>query len=974
MTSVAAAPTLRSQTTIVRDEPLETLPQVREIAFIDPAVADVDVLLAGLRPDVEPILLDAAEPAPRQMARALAGRRSLDAIHVIAHGAPGEVSFAAGKLTLACLDEPAADLAKVGHALEQGGTLLLWSCHAGAGARGTELLQGLARATRVRVGASTRLVGAASHGGSWELDVRPGGAAQAPLSAEGAAAYAGILASGTWKGTTSTDWSTASNWNNSHVPALNDTITIQTVTRTNFAPTLSTSSATLKSLTISGTTSLTIASGATLTVTNGTSLTSSGGITGNGVVSSTIAATATSTATITASGGTLEIQQAITNSGALKLAVSSGASDTLLLDAASAATSLTFSGSTGTLELNTSGALTLTSPLAIGANTVKLDAAGTAQLTAAGVTLAGGTISGTGSLAGATALTGYGTVSAPLMTGTGTITASGGTLDLTGLVGSRPLAIDATKVSDLKIDGTATSSAAISITNANQTLEIGASGALTITGAQSVTNGTIKLDGGTLTDSSGVTLGSGSKLTGFGTFNPAFTGTNSGTVTASGGTLALTANISASSGLNFNIADSASSILKLNGTVGGTNTFAFVGTHGALELNDVTISAGGLHFSGSVSGLSVAGSANPDLSTTNYVNVQATITTAVLTDSTHIALFNGSTDLGTITLASATTATHVDWFADSGQAGSVVGSGTDIVLSDVVCFAAGTRILTPTGERAVETLAAGEPVLTLSGEALCAQPIRWVGHRRIDLTTHPRPHLVAPIRVKRGAFANNTPSADLVLSPDHAVFADGKLVAIRQLVNGATIRQETNWASVEYFHVELDAHSILLAEGLATESYLDTGNRGFFANSGAPLILHPDLTDESDCPAREAASCYPFVRDEEHTKPIWQGLADRAAMLGHAMPPLETTTVPDLSIRVKGRLVRPVHSGNGLFVFVLPQVPPEVHVVSRAALPTDTRPWLEDRRRLGVYVKRIVVRGRDEVLDIPLDHPGLSQG
>ena len=36
-----------------------------EIAFIDPAVSDVHVLLAGLRPEVEPILLDAAEPAPR---------------------------------------------------------------------------------------------------------------------------------------------------------------------------------------------------------------------------------------------------------------------------------------------------------------------------------------------------------------------------------------------------------------------------------------------------------------------------------------------------------------------------------------------------------------------------------------------------------------------------------------------------------------------------------------------------------------------------------------------------------------------------------------------------------------------------------------------------------------------------------------------------------------------------------------------
>ena len=61
----------------------------KEIAFIDPAVSDVEVLLAGLRAGVHPILLNTVEPVPRQIASALAGCRSLDAIHIIAHGAPG---------------------------------------------------------------------------------------------------------------------------------------------------------------------------------------------------------------------------------------------------------------------------------------------------------------------------------------------------------------------------------------------------------------------------------------------------------------------------------------------------------------------------------------------------------------------------------------------------------------------------------------------------------------------------------------------------------------------------------------------------------------------------------------------------------------------------------------------------------------------------------------------------------------------
>ena len=81
----------------------------REIAFIDRGVDDLATLLQGIRPDVEPILLSNDEPAPRQMARAVQGREGLEAIHVIAHGRPGEVSFGAGALSLETIDRHAAE-------------------------------------------------------------------------------------------------------------------------------------------------------------------------------------------------------------------------------------------------------------------------------------------------------------------------------------------------------------------------------------------------------------------------------------------------------------------------------------------------------------------------------------------------------------------------------------------------------------------------------------------------------------------------------------------------------------------------------------------------------------------------------------------------------------------------------------------------------------------------------------------------
>jgi hypothetical protein len=84
------------------------------------------------------------------------------------------------------------------------------------------------------------------------------------------------------------------------------------------------------------------------------------------------------------------------------------------------------------------------------------------------------------------------------------------------------------------------------------------------------------------------------------------------------------------------------------------------------------------------------------------------------------------------------------------------------------------------------------------------------------------------------------------------VFADGVLIPVKRLVNGATVAVDPR-ASVEYFHIELDRHDIVLAEGLPTESYLDTGDRGRFSG-GALVALHPDFSTR----VWEAEGCAPL--------------------------------------------------------------------------------------------------------------------
>jgi len=153
----------------------------------------------------------------------------------------------------------------------------------------------------------------------------------------------------------------------------------------------------------------------------------------------------------------------------------------------------------------------------------------------------------------------------------------------------------------------------------------------------------------------------------------------------------------------------------------------------------------------------------------------------------------------------------------------------------VACFRTGTRIATRDGAIPVEQLRVGQRVITPEG----GRPITWIGHRRLDPRRHPRPSQILPVRIAAGAFGPGVPERDLFLSPDHAIYWEGVLIPIRYLLNGSTVAQTGQLQPVTYWHVELDRHSVLLAEGLAAESYLPTDDHSGFDNGGAVVTLHP---------------------------------------------------------------------------------------------------------------------------------------
>jgi hypothetical protein len=134
------------------------------------------------------------------------------------------------------------------------------------------------------------------------------------------------------------------------------------------------------------------------------------------------------------------------------------------------------------------------------------------------------------------------------------------------------------------------------------------------------------------------------------------------------------------------------------------------------------------------------------------------------------------------------------------------------------CFLRGTQVWTPCGESPVEDLRVNDLVVTSSGEA---KPIQWVWRRRFERQSGQEwGEEIAPIRVARSALGPNTPHRDLYLSRYHCLYLDGVLIPAVDLVNNSSIAKVDieDLGEIEYFHIKLERHSVIYAEGAACET------------------------------------------------------------------------------------------------------------------------------------------------------------
>jgi hypothetical protein len=146
------------------------------------------------------------------------------------------------------------------------------------------------------------------------------------------------------------------------------------------------------------------------------------------------------------------------------------------------------------------------------------------------------------------------------------------------------------------------------------------------------------------------------------------------------------------------------------------------------------------------------------------------------------------------------------------------------------CLLNGTKISTPSGDRLVQELQIGDEVQTAAGR----KTIKWIGYNKFTKEEgRAWQDSVMPIRIARFAIDDHTPHRDLYLSPAHCIFFNEVLIPVMYLINETSIakRMPSDMSAIEYYHIDLDTHEVIYAEGTSVETYFDNGsNRESFSN------------------------------------------------------------------------------------------------------------------------------------------------
>ena len=195
---------------------------------------------------------------------------------------------------------------------------------------------------------------------------------------------------------------------------------------------------------------------------------------------------------------------------------------------------------------------------------------------------------------------------------------------------------------------------------------------------------------------------------------------------------------------------------------------------------------------------------------------------------------------------------------------------TETERKNLMCFLKGTKIQTAEGERKIEDLAIGDLLPTMFGGL---RPVQWIGRypmRRSD-PTKPWVKDALPVRIARSALAPNVPHTDLYVTRGHSLLIDGVLVPAEVLINGATITryEAREYDELEFFHIKLESHDVIYAEGAPAETLL---------NVEESAVNFAEYLRQYGTAARDEDRCSPHIH-------IWGGRIELMSRVRSALSP-----------------------------------------------------------------------------------------
>ncbi|MBI0089075.1 Hint domain-containing protein, partial [Commensalibacter sp. M0402] len=307
--------------------------------------------------------------------------------------------------------------------------------------------------------------------------------------------------------------------------------------------------------------------------------------------------------------------------------------------------------------------------------------------------------------------------------------------------------------------------------------------------------------------------------------------------------------------------------------------------------------------------------------------------------------------------------------------GYILGENPDGSLTFAACFLAGTLISTFNSTMAVEAIKVGDIVKTFDWKMnqTTNATVIWVGQKHTNVKTYLSDDLAGyPVRILKNAISENVPNEDLLVTPEHCLFFDGNFVPARMLVNGRSIYYDYSITSYDYYHIETEQHSVIWANGMLTESYLDTGNRNTFKNDQKVVSLFNNIkTWDNDAAA-------PLNVHRDFVEPIYNQINKRALDINFELQTehFALTSDPNLYLTTElGTIIQPHACNNGKYIFNIPEGIDKVDLISRTGRPCETvGSFIDDRRELGVLVGNVFVINKNDIHEITdhLSNPDLT--